>query len=105
MGHPTYHVNVIKLKINGRLYGQVGYPTYLHVNRPLTLRPHESFTRCISFLLTYASHKLAPTFLKTQKLYTVVLRSYTLLYSKIKMRGEKRRVEVQFTHMQKSFDT
>lgn len=99
MGHSTYHVNVIKLKINGRLYGQVGYPTYLHVNRSLTLRPYESFTRCISFLLTYASHKLATTFLKTQKLYTVVLRSYTLLYSKIKIRGEKRRVEVQFTHM------
>lgn len=99
MGHSTYHVNVIKLKINGRLYGQVGYPTYLHVNRSLNLRPYESFTRCISFLLTYASHKLATTFLKTQKLYTVVLRSYTLLYSKIKIRGEKRRVEVQFTHM------
>ena len=99
MGHSTYHVNVIKLKINGRLYGQVGYPTYLHVNRSLTVRPYESFTRCISFLLTYASHKLATTFLKTQKLYTVVLRSYTLLYSKIEIRGEKRRVEVQFTHM------
>ena len=66
MGHPTYHVNVIKLKINERLHGQVGYPTYLHVNRPLS--PHESFTRCISFKLTYASHKLVPTSLKTQKL-------------------------------------
>ena len=27
VGHPTYHVNVITLKINERLYGQVGYPT------------------------------------------------------------------------------
>ena len=86
MGHPTYHVNVIKLKINERLYGQVGYPTYLYVNRPL--RPHESFTRCISFELTYASDKLVPTSLKTQKLYSG-LQSYTRLYSKTKMRGEK----------------
>jgi len=27
VGHPTYHDNVIKLNINERLYGQVGYPT------------------------------------------------------------------------------
>ena len=87
MGHPTYHVNVIKLKINGRLYGQVGYPTYLHVNRSLTLRPHESFTRCISFLLTYASHKLAPTFLKTEKLYSGLTELYTSI---VKNKNERR---------------
>ena len=85
MGHPTYHVNVITLKINERLYGQVGYPTYLHVNRPL--RPHESFTRCISFLLTYASHKLAPTFLKTQKLYSGLTELYTSI---VKNKNERR---------------
>ena len=85
MGHPTYHVNVITLKINERLYGQVGYPTYLHVNWPL--RPHESFTRCISFLLTYASHKLAPTFLKTQKLYSGLTELYTSI---VKNKNERR---------------
>ena len=26
-GHPTYHVNVIKLNKNERLCGQAGYPT------------------------------------------------------------------------------
>lgn len=42
-------------------------------------------------------HKLAPTILKTQKLRTVALRGYTRLYSKTKMRGGEKRVEVQFT--------
>ena len=87
MGHPTYHVNVITLKINERLYGQVGYPTYLHVNRPL--RPHESFTRCILFLLTYASHKLAPTFLKTQKLYSGLTELYTSIFKNKNERREE----------------
>ena len=87
MGHPTYHVNVIKLKINERLYGQVGYPTYLHVNRPL--RPHESFTRCISFKLTYASHKLAPTSLKTQKLYSGLTELHTSIFKNKNERREE----------------
>ena len=87
MGHPTYHVNVIKLKINERLYGQVVYPTYLHVNRPLRL--HESFTRCISFKLTYASHKLAPTSLKTQKLYSGLAELHTSLFKNKNERREE----------------
>lgn len=86
MGHPTYHVNMIKLKINERLYGQVGYPTYLHVNRPL--RAHESVTRCISFL-TYASHKLAPTFLKTQKLYSGLTELYISIFKNKNERREE----------------
>ena len=60
---------------------------HLHVNRPL--RPHESFTRCISFKLTYASHKLAPTFLKTQKLYSGLTELYTSIFTNKNERKEE----------------
>ena len=101
MGHPSYHVNVIKLKINERLYGQVGYPTYLHVNRPL--RPHESFTRCISFLLTYAQIGTNNSE-NTKAAYSGLTGLYTFIF---KNKNERRRKKSRSTiySMQNSFET